>query len=81
MTGVAFPLLTVRPIQASAHRLDEHARAIEGLAREFKRPVPAIAEIYWSELSKLRQGAKTDIYLSLITARKVREKLHRLPRE
>jgi hypothetical protein len=58
----------------------EHAVAIDDLAEAFDLPVPLVADMYWSELARLREGATIDLYLPVLTARRVRDRLRRMPR-
>jgi hypothetical protein len=67
------PLGPVQPIH-------EHVIAIQDLAKDFELPIPVVAAMYWPELAGLKQGATIDLYLPLLTARRVRERLRRIPR-
>jgi hypothetical protein len=60
--------------------IDEHVIAIQDLAKDFELAVEAVADVYWPELAGLKQGATIDLYLPLLTARRVRERLRRIPR-
>jgi len=42
--------------------------------------VPVVAEMYWHELTQLRQRATVETYLGLVTAHKIREALRHMPR-
>jgi len=64
----------------SAGPIDEHWIAIEELAKDFKLPAELVADVYLQELAQLKQGATIDLYLPLRTARRVRERLRRMPR-
>src|SRR5215470_14417538 len=55
----------------------EHLTAIHELGHDFDLPEPAIADVYWHELAKLQEGATIDVYLPLLTERRVRERLRR----
>lgn len=55
----------------------EHAIAIHGLAHDFNIPEPVVADMYWPELASLQEGATIDVYLPLLTERRVRERLQR----
>lgn len=71
------------PTETALDRLEpihEHAAAIGDLAEAFDLPVPLVADMYWSELARLREGATIDLYLPLLTARRVRDRLRRMPR-
>jgi hypothetical protein len=39
-----------------------------------------VAELYWPELARLKQGATIELYLPLLTERRVRDSLRRIPR-
>jgi len=60
--------------------IHEHVIAIEELAKDFKLPAEIVADVYLQELEQLKQGATIDLYLPLRTARRVRERLRRIPR-
>jgi len=55
----------------------EHVVAIRDLAQAFDVPMPMVADMYWSELARLKEGATTVLYLPLLTARRVRDRLRR----
>ena len=59
--------------------LHEHMIAIQELAKDFDLPIPVVAEMYWPELARLEQGATIDLYLPLLTERRVRDRLRRIP--
>ncbi len=60
--------------------IDEHVIAIQDLAKDFELAVEVVADVYWPELAGLKRGATIDLYLPLLTARRVRERLRRIPR-
>jgi uncharacterized protein DUF3562 len=60
--------------------IDEHVIAIQDLAKDFKLAIEVVADVYWPELAGLKQGATIDLYLPLLTARRVRQRLRRIPR-
>ena len=53
----------------------EHLIAIHDLAHDFDLPELMIAKMYWPELANLQEGATIDVYLPLLTERRVRERL------
>jgi hypothetical protein len=55
----------------------EHIIAIHELAHDFDLSEPTVADIYWPELARLQEGATIDVYLPLLTERRVRERLWR----
>ena len=57
----------------------QHTDAIEQLAEDEALPVPIVAEMYWREFTLLQEDATVETYLSLLTARKVRETLRHAP--
>jgi hypothetical protein len=54
-----------------------HVDAIDALVAETNRPMEEIAEIYMRELARLREGARIQDYLVLLTSRHVRQALQR----
>ena len=60
--------------------LHEHVIAIQDLAKDFDLPTQVVADMYWPELARLEQGATVDLYLPLLTERRVRDRLRRIPR-
>jgi Protein of unknown function (DUF3562) len=54
-----------------------HVDAIDALVVETDRPVEEVAEIYMRELTRLREGARIQDYLVLLTSRHVRQALRR----
>ncbi len=60
--------------------LNEHVIAIQELAKDFDLPLEVVADMYWPELARLTQGATIDLYLPLLTERRVRDSLRRMPR-
>ena len=52
-----------------------HADAIDALVAETERPLEEVAEIYMRELARLREGARVQDYLVLLTRRHVRHAL------
>ena len=52
-----------------------HVDAIEDLVAETGRPLEEVAEIYMRELTRLREGARIQGYLVLLTSRHVRQAL------
>lgn len=59
--------------------LHEHVIAIQELARDFDLPTQVVADMYWPQLARLKQGATVDLYLPLLTERRVRDSLRRIP--
>jgi hypothetical protein len=59
--------------------LHEHLVAIQELAKGFDLPTQVVADMYWPELARLKQGATIDLYLPLLTERRVRDSLRRIP--
>jgi hypothetical protein len=57
-----------------------HADAIDALVAETNQPLEEVAEIYMHELARLREGARVQDYLMLLTSRHVRRALRRLGR-
>lgn len=55
----------------------EHRIAIHNLAHDLDLPEPVVADIYWPQLASLQEGATIDVYLPLLTERRVRERLQR----
>ena len=55
----------------------EHIIAINELAHEFDLPESTVADMYWPELARLQEGATIDVYLPLLTERRLRERLRR----
>jgi len=55
----------------------EHIIAINELARDFDLPESVVADLYWPELARLQDGATIDVYLPLLTERRLREHLRR----
>jgi Protein of unknown function (DUF3562) len=55
----------------------EHIIAIHELAHDFDLPEPMVADMYWPELARLQKGATIDVYLPLLTERRVRKRLRR----
>jgi len=55
----------------------EHLIAIHELGKDLTLPEPVVADVYWPELPKLQEGATIDVYLPLLTERRVRERLRR----
>ena len=60
--------------------IDEHLIAMQDLAKDFDLPMAVVAEMYWPELARLKQGATIDLYLPLLTERHVRERLRHMAR-
>jgi Protein of unknown function (DUF3562) len=60
--------------------LHEHVIAIQELANDFNLPTQVVADMYWPQLARLKQGATIDLYLPLLTERRVRDSLRRIPR-
>jgi hypothetical protein len=58
-----------------------HVDAIDALVAETDRPLEQVAEIYMRELARLREGARVQDYLILLTSRHVRRALRRSGRE
>jgi len=58
----------------------QHTDAIQQLAGDCHWPIPVVAEIYWHELTQLKEGATVETYLGLLTIRKVRDTLRHMPR-
>lgn len=54
-----------------------HVDAIDALVAETDRPLEEVAEIYMRELARLREGARVQDYLMLLTSRHVRRALRR----
>jgi hypothetical protein len=54
-----------------------HIDAIDALVAETARPLEEVAEIYMRELGRLREGARVQDYLMLLTSRHVRRALRR----
>ena len=52
-----------------------HVDAIDALVAETDRPLEEVAEIYMRELARLREGARVQDYLMLLTSRHVRRAL------
>ena len=61
----------------SGGSLHEHVIVIQKLAKDFDLPTKAVADMYWPELARLKQGATIDLYLPLLTERRVRDSLRR----
>ena len=55
----------------------EHIIAISELAHDFDLPESMVADMYWPELARLQEGATIDVYLPLLTERRLREHLRR----
>ena len=55
----------------------EHIIAIHELAHDFDLPESVVADMYWPELARLQEGATIDVYLPLLTERRLREHLRR----
>jgi len=55
----------------------EHVVAINELAHDFDLPESTVADLHWSELARLQDGATIDVYLPLPTERRLREHLRR----
>ena len=55
----------------------EHIIAINELAHDFDLPESVVADMYWPELARLQEGATIDVYLPLLTERRLREHLRR----
>jgi len=53
----------------------EHIIAISDLAHDFDLPESMVADMYWRELARLQEGATIDVYLPLLTERRLREHL------
>ncbi|HTT38937.1 MAG TPA: DUF3562 domain-containing protein [Burkholderiales bacterium] len=56
-----------------------HVYAIQALAKESNWPVPVVADMYLDQLSRLQRDATIQTYLTVLTTRKVRDALRRLP--
>jgi len=71
----------VAPEQAPApeDETTHHLYAIQALAREWNWPVPVVADMYLDQLSRLQRDATVQKYLTVLTTRKVRDALRRLP--
>ena len=54
-----------------------HVDAIDALVAETDWPMEEVAEIYMRELARLREGARIQDYLVLLTIRHVRQALRR----
>lgn len=54
-----------------------HVDAIDALVAETDRPLEEVAGIYMRELARLREGARVEDYLMLLTSRHVRRALRR----
>jgi hypothetical protein len=54
-----------------------HVDAIDALVAETDRPLEEVAEVYMRELARLREGARVQDYLMLLTSRHVRQALRR----
>ena len=52
-----------------------HQDTIEALAGEMHLPTERVAEIYTTELARLRVGARIEDYLVVLTCRRVRDTL------
>ena len=72
---------TIAPDATPAQQDDfsEHDYAIEALAQESNWPVPVVADMYLDQLSRLERDAKVTTFLGVLTTRKVRDALRRLP--
>jgi len=57
----------------------QHVYAIQALANESNWPVPVVADMYLDQLSRLQRDATIQTYLTVLTTRKVRDALRRLP--
>jgi hypothetical protein len=55
----------------------EHIIAINELAHDFDLSESVVADLYWPELARLQEGATIDVYLPLLTERRLRERLWR----
>jgi Protein of unknown function (DUF3562) len=65
------------PEYASATEQASHLKAMYSLAEELHAPFEKVKLAYEFEFGRLQSGAKLRDYLPVLTARRVRETLHR----
>lgn len=72
---------TIAPDHSPAQQDDttQHVYAIQALAKEWNWPVPVVADMYLDQLSRLQRDATIQTFLTVLTTRKVRDALRRLP--
>jgi hypothetical protein len=73
------PESAIRTAPDPGQSFHEHVIAIQELAKDFDLPTQVVAEMYWPELARLKQGATVDLYPPLLTERRVRDSLRRRP--
>jgi hypothetical protein len=65
------------PEYASAIEQASHVKAMYSLAEELHAPIEKVKQTYELEFGRLQSGAKLRDYLPVLTARRVRQALHR----
>lgn len=65
------------PEYASATEQACHLQAMHALAEELHSPFETVKQTYELEFDRLQSGAKLRDYLPVLTARRVRQALHR----
>ena len=65
------------PVYASATEQASHVKAMYSLAEELHAPFERVKQAYELEFDRLQSGAKLRDYLPVLTARRVRQALHR----
>jgi len=68
------------PSRKEIHDVPNHLHTIAMLALEVNRSVDVVSEIFLTELARLKEGARLEDFLVVLTCRKVRDTVGALSR-